>query len=254
MLSDLLIAAFGILALWGLYLMVMGKSSEQLLNRDIRRLAEQNKSKAPIVYLRSFGAEGLHASDFLKAPFVGQVLPGSMAYWKDAGDMVTNVLRVIGPPIELAPPAGTWRLKPWSPSRPKQERIDNENWQQKILEWLPRAALVVVQLDATPGLKWEIAELVRRLPPIRILLVLPATQGDYDKVCASTAGLFPRPLPGKLPASRLMTFRPDWQPLPLEAKSGAKGLWYTLDPVFEQNRFEPPAWRRIYGYPERRAL
>ena len=111
---------------------------------------------------------------------------------------------------------------------------------------LPRAALVVVQLDASPGLAWEMEQLVHRVSPTRILLVLPSTEADYGRLLASTAGWFPRPLPRRLPDSRLMAFRANWEPLALEAKGAPGSVWHTLEPVFQRNGYEAPDWRRAY--------
>jgi hypothetical protein len=165
------------------------------------------------------------------------------------GDQVTGFLKVIGPAKELARPEGAHGLRPWSPSRPAQVHADNDHWQQCILEWLPAAALVVVQLDMSPGLGWELQQLARGVPPIKILLVLPPTQAGYAKVREWGGSYLPKPLPEKLPDSRLMTFRPDWTPLPLEARTGGGYcFWFTLEPVFDQNGFEAPPFRRVYGF------
>lgn len=249
--TTVLVVGFGAFALYGLYLMIMGQAPDQILDRDIRRLIARNKGKAPIVYLRSFAAEKFHVSDLSKAPFTGKTVPSTMAYTKNVGDVVTSMLRVIGPPIQLAAPEASFRFRGWAPSRPQEERVGNDAWQQKVLDWFSQASLVVVQLDASPGLMWELAELVRRVPPTKVLLVLPAIQSEYAELRASTAGRFPRPLPPALPNSRLMAFRPDWEPWPLAAWNGAEGFWRAVEPVFDQNQFEAPAWRRAFGYRER---
>jgi len=216
------------------------------MSNSINHPTNQSKDKAPVVYLRSFSGQGLHFSD-IKAAFVGKALPGSDVYWKDAGHYVANFLRGIGPVRELAPPPGKSRFQPWSPSRPEQERIANELWQETILKWLPRAAVVVVQLDPSPGLKWEVTQFVRLVAPAKVLLVLPPTQGDYEALVSSTSGWFPQPFPRLLPDSRLMTFRSEWQPSILERRESPGYMWHTLEPFFEQNGFEPPDWRTPLG-------
>jgi hypothetical protein len=244
---TILIAAFLLLALYGLYLLVTGKDPEQILRREVKRLEEQNKGSAPVVYLRSCAGERLGASD-VKAAFSGKTIPGTAACWKDTGDLVTSYLKVIGPPKELARPQGGSPLRPWSPSRPSRESVDDDQWQRRVLEWLATAALVVVQLDVSPGLGWELGQLVERVLPVKVLLVLPPVQSEYEEVRKWAGNYFPKPLPGKLPASRLMTFRPDWHPWPLEAQTGgASSFWSALEPVFEQNCFAAPPWRQIYG-------
>ena len=215
------------------------------MSDNIGHLTDQNKDKAPVVYLRSFLGQGFHFSD-IKSAFVGKTLPGSDVHWKDAGHYVANYLQVFGPVRELAPPPGRARFQPWSPSRPLQERIADERWQQTILEWLPRAAAVLLQLDPSPGLQWEIAQLVRSVSPRKVLMLLPPTQGDYAAIVSATKGWFPRPLPGSLPDSRLMTFTRNWEPSVLERKESPGYMWHTLEPFLEQNGIEVD-WRTPLG-------
>ncbi len=140
-------------------------------------------------------------------------------------------------------------MRPWAPSRPELVAVDNDRWQQQILQWLPGAALIVVQLDVSTGLDWELQQLIRQVRPTRVLLVLPPTQAEYDRIREGMSRLFPKPLPVELPASRVITFRPDWQPWPLlAAEGGGYAIWKTLEPIFEQNGYESPPWRRIWGF------
>lgn len=177
------------------------------------------------------------------------MIPGTMAYWKDVGDIITGNLSVIGPVYALDRPEKTFRLRPGAMTRPELINVDNDHWQSQILKWLPKARLVVIQLDVSTGLEWEIAQVVQRILPTKILLVLPPTQAEYEKLRQGTSHLFPTPLPVKLASSRVITFRPNWQPLPLEMSEGGEfAIWKTLEPIFDQNGYEKPAWRRIFGF------
>ena len=253
MLMDILIVGFWLFAAYGIYLMITGQDPESQLAHDVARLKQKNKTKLPIIYLRSFDSEKLHFSD-IKGAFNGNVLPGTGDYWKDVGDIVTGYLSVIGPVYALDRPEKTFRLRSAAITRPELFSADNDHWQKQILEWLSKAKLVVVQLDATSGLEWEITQVVQRISPTKVLLVLPPTQVEYEKIWQGTSHLFPNPLPVKLVSTRVLTFWPDWQPRPLEmtAAGGDFSLWQTLEPVFDQNGYEKPAWRRIYGFGEPR--
>lgn len=245
MIRDILIIAFLVAAAYGLYLWLTGQDPESRLAREAKRMRQQNRSSAPVIYLRSFGSERLQFSD-VKAAIVGNTIPGTLCYWKNAGDTVTDFLSVMGPVRALARPDKAFQLRPSAPSRPETVAVDDEHWQEQILEWLPGAALVVVQLDVSTGLEWELRQLVRRVTPTRILLVLPPTQGEYDRIRTGTSSLFPIALPEELPASRMLTFRPDWQPWPLKAAAGGGfTVWQTLEPVFEQNGYQMPSWRQV---------
>jgi hypothetical protein len=199
-------------------------------------LKQKNRHGPPVVYLRSFAGETFRLAD-LKAAFIGKIVPGTSAYWADVGDYVVDHLKVIGPAKALARPDGAWSMRPWAPSRAKRVAVPNEKWQQEIAAWLPKAALVVVQLGVSEGLAWELRQIVRLVSATKVLLVLPSTQADYDTVRAGTASALRRPLPSPLPPSRLMTFKADWNPLPLRS---AGDIWDTLDPVFAQNDFASP--------------
>src|ERR1044072_2707752 len=116
--QTLLIIGFIAFALYGLYLMLTGQSPEQQMKRELNRLQATRKSRPPIIYLRSFASDSLQLSD-IKNAFLGKTLAGTMAYWKDAGRMVTDFLRVVAPIKELSPPDNAWRLNPWAPTRPE---------------------------------------------------------------------------------------------------------------------------------------
>ncbi len=248
MLMNIFIAGFLLLAAYGLYVIVTGQDPNANLLKDVERLKKKNKSKAAIIYLRSFDAEKIHLSD-IPAGWNGKTIPGTMAFHKDVGNIVTDYLSVIGPVHALDRPDKTFRLRPAAANRPELFHVDNDRWQGKILKWLAKAALVVIQLDDSPGLEWEIMQVVKRLPSTKVLLVLPPRQADYEKLRKRTARLFPSPLPVELAASRLLTFKPDWCPWPLETNQGGEfAMWKTLEPIFDQNGFEPPAWRRIFGF------
>lgn len=242
-LQTILILGFFALVIYGIYVKLTGQDPGAQMGREINRLREANKHKPPIVYLRSFASDTLQLSD-IKNAFVGKTLAGTMAYWKDAGHMVTDLLTVIAPMKELTAPETSWRLKPWAPSRPESVAVGNDVWQRQILGWLVEAPLVVIQLDISAGLAWELEQVVRLVSPTKVLLVLPPTQGEYDEIRAGVEGFFP--LPSTLPDSRLLTFNSKWQPCPLPVP-GQVGTWQTLELVFEQNGYESPPWRRIYG-------
>jgi hypothetical protein len=245
-LRDILIAVFLLMAAYGFYLMITGKDPDSRLAKEIRRLKRKNKGKAPVIYLRSFDAEKLHVSD-VKAAFTGKVIPGSMAYWKDVGNIVTGYLSVIGPVLAIERPYQTWIWRPAAPERPETVTVKDGQWKAQILEWLEEAALVVIQLDATEGLLWEIGQVKRLVVPAKVLLILPPTNDQYHTLREATLQLFERPLPKKLPESRLLTFAGDWQAVTLQAHTGSiAAIWQTLEPVFEQNGFEKPDWNYIY--------
>lgn len=237
--SDILIIAFCTFVLpSGLYFWLTGTDPQSQLKREIDFLVEKNSNKAPVLYLRSFASETIKMSD-IKTGFFGRTIPGTPATWKAVGNTVTSFLEVIGPVKAFAPPTTSWGIRRWE-WRPKYVAVANDQWKQQILEWLPKAALVVVQMDASPGLTWELQQLTSHVHPTKLLLVLPSIQGEYDSIRAEAHSFFPKSLPTELPASRLMTFRPDWEPWPLIAGEGICAAWLTLEPIFKQNGYQSP--------------
>src|ERR1700738_1130689 len=100
----------------------------------INRLVEANKNKPPVVYLRSFQAERMTMSVF-KYMFTDPP-PGMSSYWKDIGDGVLDMLKVIAPAVALSPPGGTKGLRYCSPSRAERISVTNDQWQALITEYL----------------------------------------------------------------------------------------------------------------------
>jgi hypothetical protein len=244
--TYVLIALFVPLAAYGLYLWVTGQDPQSRLDREVRRLKDKSRSAAPVIYLRSFESESLKFSD-VAAAFAGKTIPGTMCYWKDAGNVVTDFLSVIGPVHALERPVKVVRLRGAAPSRPELVAVPDDRWQQTILEWLAGAALVVIQLDVSSGLKWEIERVAERVPAVRVVLVLPPTQAEYSRIREEVSALFPHSLPVELPPSRVLTFRADWQPLPLRAAEGLGSTWYALEPVFSQNGYEGPDLHKVFS-------
>jgi hypothetical protein len=247
MLEFLLLLGFALLIIYGIYRGATDKSNKPDMEAALTRMKAASQHRSPILYLYSFSSSSLQVAD-IKHAFAGKGVAGTEAHWKDAGHMITNFLTVIAPTEELPSPDDTWRLRPWAPGRPEQVKV-GDDWQQDVLRKLPTATLVVIQLDLTEGLLWELQQVVRTVTPTKVLLVLPPTQSEYDTMRKALNPIFPLPLPAELPETRLVTFNPQWQPciLPL-APGGGAGMWQTLELVFLQNGFEMPPWREFYGY------
>ena len=73
----------------------------------------------------------------------------------------------IGRPGEVLPPVGAGRLY-----------VGDNEWQEKVRELAARAALVVVIVDHTDGLRWELSNLPSVCSFDRILLLLPRVRDE----------------------------------------------------------------------------
>jgi hypothetical protein len=114
----------------------------------------------------------------------------------------------------------------------------DEDWQDAIKRWLSECAAVVIEAGTSGGLNWEIIQVVNKVNPTKVVLLLPLTNAEYRVFLNAVTRLFPKPLPDTLPPSRLLTFSKDWTPLTLQGSS----LRETIKPFFDQNGFDFDWW------------
>ncbi len=184
--------------------------------------------RPPILYLRSFkdevadkGAEAL-----VRQGLQGEWMAESASGWGVREQIeLAKVMNRIGPyvavgrPGEPLPELGAYRLY-----------VADAEWQAKVAELLSRARLVVLRAGRTEGLRWELSEIVRRLRPTQLLLILPAGNEDYAAFREWANRVLPRsPLPAAMPKVKALAFDAHWNAIPLEKKGL---LEETLAPLF----------------------
>jgi len=94
--------------------------------------------------------------------------------------------------------------------------IPDEAWMTKVIELINSSAAIVIEAAESEGLSWEIREVLCRVAPEKVLLILPRNEADHREFCIFAAGLFPHPMPEELPSTRLLMFGANWLPIPLE--------------------------------------
>jgi hypothetical protein len=112
----------------------------------------------------------------------------------------------IGQPGEVLPPLGAARLY-----------VQDAHWQALVSDLVSRSSLIVLRVGSSPGLQWELADCVARIPPRRLVLFV---QGDTaqkkESVWSQFRGwanlLLPFPLPKEIGDSWLVCFGDDWSP------------------------------------------
>jgi hypothetical protein len=197
-------ATAGTMALGGL----LGGAA-RLLHRQGRRreLASTRRpvraDVPPVLYLRPFDVDAAMAG---LAPGVSLLT---------AEEQLREAFRAVGPlvavgrPGEPVPELGAGRV------------YVGDRWQQVVLDLIMRARLVVLGIGPGEGLRWEVQQVTRLLPPQRLVLLLPADPGAYHESALALAGAFPRGLPA-YPAGRqrmrmavgaAVWFTPDWGPV-----------------------------------------
>jgi hypothetical protein len=184
--------------------------------------------RPPVVYLRGF-------QDEVRERGVGELLAVSwqrpaateVAAWGPREQIeFAKLMQRIGPHIALGrpgeklPEVGAGKLY-----------VADADWQPKILEWLKKARLVVVQAGVTPGLRWEMGQIVKRLSPAKLLVILPEPYAQYRQFKAWADAVLPRALPDR-PKARLLMFGDDWTPTALPDRGR---LVATLQPFPRRN-------------------
>ncbi len=208
--------------------------------RHLTRRAEDvlaNDSRAPIIYLRSFGEE---ADDFglrtffrsVGTAFTNRSLGLTTSAWDPTfQSQLGMVMERIGPYVAVGRP-GT-RLPGTGAAR---LYIPDAEWQHRVSELLRGARLVIIRAGISDGLKWEIENVMSQVHPNQVLIILPIAQHDYAtfRDLMASAGI---QMPVKPPKTLLMSFDGHWQPIFLET---AGKLENTLSPYFRQNGIKPP--------------
>ncbi len=57
-----------------------------------------------------------------------------------------------------------------------------DNWKQPVRELMLRSRLTVLVLDLSTSMLWELSEVLRVLPPERVILLVPFGKARYDHV------------------------------------------------------------------------
>jgi hypothetical protein len=167
--------------------------------------------REPVLFLRQFGDDGVRHQDSMRT----------------LEERIVRALGAIGPVVAIGrpgdhlPPPGAARIY-----------LPNEAWQAEVSAFIDRSAFIALQTGDTPGIRWEVGQVVSRVRPSRLILVLPMDRGHqldadrYRRFVANDGDLFPRSLPCDPPrGARFVCFDDDWTPQPLiTTMSGVKAF------------------------------
>jgi hypothetical protein len=157
----------------------MQKTVEKHLVRSASDVMLQD-TRSPLLYLRSFSDE----------PTTRQISvfpsPRTLAEEQFLATALTRVgpLVAIGRPGDPLPEVGANRLY-----------VPDSEWVSVLLRLMGEAAGVIIRIGPGRGLDWEIRQALRRLPPERILIVLPRDEYSYAAFRMQFGELIPQPLP-----------------------------------------------------------
>lgn len=169
-------------------------------------------SRAPVVYLRPFGADGAEVARRMSSRV--RIAPTERVV-KTYEERLAHALRKIGPfvaignPAERLPLLGAVRMY-----------AADEDWQARAGELIGRAAVVLLQAGEGHGLDWEVQYVTAHGTPERTILSLPldakrsepSRQERYDAFRRQCGRHFPRPLPETIAHCQFAYFDADWTP------------------------------------------
>jgi hypothetical protein len=175
-----------------------------------RALAED--SRAPIVYLRPFGADGAEIGQRMSSRV--RIAPSGQVV-RTYEERLARALRTIGPFVAVGNP--TERLPRLGAAR---MYAADEDWQAAVGELIGRAAVVLLHAGEGGGFAWEVRHVTECGAAERVILSLPldvkrskrSRQERYDAFRSQFGHLFPQPLPETIGYCQFAYFDADWTP------------------------------------------
>ncbi|MET9297293.1 TIGR04222 domain-containing membrane protein [Streptomyces sp. NPDC003077] len=176
-----------------------------------------------VLYLRSFAHHDTRLERTAPWQNVKSALFGSRASYIEE---LTRIFGYFGPPIAIGNPgAGLPGLGPaqfFIPPDPDHDRSGGqlERWQAEVLRLMDDSVLVVIAAGLGEGLLWEFRQAALRVPPHRLVVIVPLDDEEYALFREHTGAYFRGGLPAdtREPDSRgeidhaLLYFEHDWTP------------------------------------------
>lgn len=237
----------------------------------------ENDSRPPVIYLRSFKDDkgAGHPLGIFRGSNIKYFWHWIFGFYngphelmgRSEEEILAQVLGTVGPVVAIGRPGE--KLPQLGAAR---VYVEDSVWQEKVHEFLDRAALVVLRLGKTEGFWWEVEQSASRLDPRRLVFLVPLNRARYEEFRTRAEKYFPKGLPAysSSPLRRifgkrvdgkvrgLIYFKPDWTPVfvnlykvrwPWKYKFHMMSRHYlaniydwALQPVFEQvgAPWEPP--------------
>ena len=207
-----------------------------------------------ILYLRSFqdDARMLQKPTVLIPPTDSHDVGYRSTYEESVETSLGKALNEIGPLIAIGQPNTDLP----DLGIPRESVGDGANWQDVVKIRMLSAPLVIARVGVTPGLSSELTELRRRVPPERIVLILPFDRDSYFAAVRQVRILFGADLPpyemmlrckrvSHAPAERLnvlgfLGFDENWEPQFMAIKgdtsSYTQGMRRSIEPLYVRLR------------------
>ncbi len=194
----------------GISLWLVTRGRRMRVREAERVLAED--TRAPIVYLRPFGAD--QAQNVNRWSSHLRISPRE-GLEKTYEQRLARTLRKVGPFVAVGDP--TERLPMIGAAR---MYAADEDWQETVDELTDRAGVLLVHAGEGDGLAWEIRHVIEQDEPERLILSLPllgkrkelSRQERYDDFRRRSGDAFPQPLPETIGHCQFLYFDADWTP------------------------------------------
>lgn len=169
-----------IIGIGGLYCLRRAKRL-RLVVAGAGRVASAAEGSSRVLYLRPF------SEDKRSAKLVGQLWGQTVEEEIAEALLVLGELIALGDPNDPIPHLGA-----------KRRYVDSAEWQAQVLSEAQSSDWIVMHAIASPGVRWEIENIVSRCDPQRLVLIVPdATR--YKTFVEDTVQFFPHALPPTAP-------------------------------------------------------
>ena len=212
--------------IFGLPALFLGRSSVRHLKRRYTSdelMEEDLEGKTPVLFLRPFdtdgGWDGAAPFEFLR-PRTWRKFPFSPTNMKISFLQLTGrnsfeqvlayVTKKIGPMIAVGQPESPPILGA------KNVYLGDDSWKGEVLNMAKRSQLVVLTTGITPGVLWEVRNMLETVPPQRLLLSIYGNsprkrKKNYAAFIENAQEFFPAGLPEDIDGDRFLTFDESWK-------------------------------------------
>jgi len=193
------------------------RSKSSMRNSAVEETLNQPKRR-PILYLRSFAMD----EELRKIHWFHKYFGNGALFAESKEEQLVGQLYSYGPvigigkPDEDFPELGAARFY-----------ASDENWQQKIIDVVEAAQLVVWMTGTTDGLEWEIQTLTKTLDHSKLLVVChpqfpgyskEERENEWKQFVEKMGKHFPQRFPESLGDTRFFVFDDQWNPCPVTGR------------------------------------